>query len=275
MTEVTLNVAQDAELLQLLREAHFTSVFIGIESPRAASLQETRKTQNLREDLVTAVHRVQAAGIEVMAGMIVGFDHDDPTIFDEQFHFIQDARVPISMTGLLNAVPRTPLYERLRAARRLIADHMGDQFVFTNVIPEAMSRLELYEGYKRLLQRLYDYRNFRRRTMGLILHRGTEIGSNLRASGRDLSILLHVVWACVLRASPRRAWMALSIFLETALRRPRQLRLAVSSVLMHHHFSGYVRDVSVQLDRLIAELRTLPDAGLLPSPTPPPGPSAA
>src|SRR5262245_11367727 len=170
MTEVTLNVAQDAELLELLRAAHFTSVFIGIESPRAASLVETKKTQNLREDIVQAVHRVQAAGIEVMAGMIVGFDHDDPTIFDEQFDFIQDARVPISMTGLLNAVPRTPLYERLEKARRLIADHMGDQFVFTNVIPQAMSRLELYEGYKRLLQRLYDYRNFRRRTMSLILH---------------------------------------------------------------------------------------------------------
>ena len=273
MTEVTLNVAQDAELLALLRAAHFTSVFIGIESPRAASLQETRKTQNLRENLVDAVHRVQAAGIEVMAGMIVGFDHDDTAIFDEQFEFIQAARVPISMTGLLNAVPRTPLYERLKAARRLVADHLGDQFVFTNVIPQAMSRLELYEGYQRLLERLYTYRAFRRRTMDLILHRGTEIKATVRASRRDLTILLRVVWACVLRTSPRRAWMTLAIFAETALRRPRQLRLAVSSVLVHRHFSGYVRDVSRQLDRLIAELRVLPEPGLLPRPTPPSGPS--
>ena len=116
MTEVSLNVAQDAELLRLLKLAHFGVIFVGIESPRAASLQETNKTQNMREDIVTSVHRIQAAGIEVMAGMIVGFDSDDASIFDEQFHFIQDARIPISMTGMLNAVPKTPLHARLKAA---------------------------------------------------------------------------------------------------------------------------------------------------------------
>src|SRR5262249_58806466 len=89
MTEVTLNVAQDAELLELLRAAHFTSVFIGIESPRPASLAETKKTQNLRGDLVASVRKVQSYGIQVQAGMIVGFDHDDATIFDEQLRFIQ------------------------------------------------------------------------------------------------------------------------------------------------------------------------------------------
>src|SRR5437016_8154802 len=77
MTEVSLNVAQDAELLRLLKQAHFVVIFVGIESPRAASLQETKKTQNMREDIVASVHRIQAAGIEVMAGMIVGFDNDD------------------------------------------------------------------------------------------------------------------------------------------------------------------------------------------------------
>jgi radical SAM superfamily enzyme YgiQ (UPF0313 family) len=268
MTEVTLNIAQDDELLQLMREAHFTTIFVGIESPRPASLQETKKTQNLRENIVDAVHRIQHAGMEVMAGMIVGFDHDDATIFDEQFRFIQEARIPISMTGLLNAVPRTPLYERLKRASRLMAESVGDQFVFTNVIPEGMTRLELYEGYKRLLQRLYDYRHYRRRTMALILNRGTEIRASLLASWRDLAILANVLWTCILRASPRRAWMTFSMMVETALRRPRQFRLAVTAALMHRHLFGYVRDVSVQLDRLIAELRTLPEAGMLPPPAP-------
>ncbi|HZP43681.1 MAG TPA: radical SAM protein [Candidatus Binatia bacterium] len=264
MTEVTLNVAQDDELLALMHEAHFTTIFIGIESPRAASLQETHKTQNMREDLLAAVHRIQRAGMEVMAGMIVGFDHDDATIFEEQFRFIQEARIPISMTGLLNAVPKTPLYTRLKEAGRLIAEHVGDQFVFTNVIPQSMSRLELYEGYKRLLQKLYDYRNYRRRTMELILHKGAARGARLLASRADLMILLRVLWTCILRASPRRAWMTFSMMLETAWRRPRQIRLAVSLALMHKHLYEYVRDTSRHLDRLIDEMRRLPDAGMLP-----------
>ncbi len=275
MTEVTLNIAQDDELLRLMHEAHFTTIFIGIESPRAASLQETHKTQNMREDLLGAVHRIQQAGMEVMAGMIVGFDHDDASIFDEQFRFIQDARIPISMTGMLNAMPKTPLYTRLHEAGRLIAESVGDQFVFTNVVPLGMSRLELYEGYKRLLERLYDYRNFRRRTMALILNKGTDIQSRLVASGRDLKIFASVLWTCIVRATPRRAWMTLSMLLETAWRRPRQFRLAITMALMHKHLYEYVRDTSVQLDRLIEELRTLPDAGMLPRPSPVRQPSAA
>ncbi len=78
--------------------------------------------------------------MEVMAGMIVGFDHDDPPIFEEQFRFIQDARIPVSMTGMLNAVPKTPLYKRLKDAGRLVAESVGDQFVLTNIMPQGMSR---------------------------------------------------------------------------------------------------------------------------------------
>src|SRR5262249_31906221 len=89
MTEVTLNVAQDGELLALLKQANFSTIFVGIESPRAASLQETKKTQNIREDILTSVHRIQQAGIEVMAGTICGFDHDDPSSFAEQVRFLQ------------------------------------------------------------------------------------------------------------------------------------------------------------------------------------------
>ncbi len=267
MTEVTLNIAQDDELLALMRQANFSTIFVGIESPRAASLQETKKTQNLRGDLLAAVHRIQEAGMEVMAGMIVGFDHDDPTIFDEQFRFIQEARIPISMTGMLNAMPKTPLYKRLKEAGRLIAESVGDQFVFTNIVPGGMSRLELYEGYKRLLQRLYDYGNYRRRTRELLLHAGAA-KERLLASGHDVRIFLRVLWTCILRASPRRAWMTLALMLETALRRPAQFRRAVALVLMHKHLYEYVQHTSRQLDRLIEELRTRSAAGMLPAPAP-------
>ncbi len=257
MTEVSLNVAQDDELLQLMREANFTTIFIGIESPRAASLQETHKTQNLRENILDSVHRIQRAGIEVMAGMIVGFDNDDPSIFDEQFHFIQEARIPVSMTGMLNAVPKTPLHQRLKEAGRLIAESVGDQFVFTNIIPQGMSRVQLYEGYKNLLARLYSYRNYRRRVMQLILGKGRGIQTQLVASGQDLRIFARVLWTCILRASPRRAWLTLSLMIETALRRPRALRQAVTLALMHKHLYEYMRDTCKKLDQLARELKQL------------------
>jgi radical SAM superfamily enzyme YgiQ (UPF0313 family) len=259
MTEVTLNIAQDDELLQLMRQANFTSIFVGIESPRIASLQETHKTQNLRGSILDAVHRIQRAGMEVMAGMIVGFDHDDPSIFDEQFRFIQEARIPVSMTGMLNAMPKTPLHERLKKAGRLIAESVGDQFVFTNVIPSGMSRVQLYEGYKHLLERLYSYRNYRRRVMQLILNKGAQIETRLLAGGQDLRLFVRVLWTCMLGASPRRAWLTLSLVLETALRRPRALRDAVTFALMHKHLYEYMRETSKRLDRLVREIKQLPD----------------
>jgi len=258
MTEVTLNIAQDEELLRLMAQANFSTIFIGIESPRAASLQETHKTQNLRENILDSVHRIQRAGIEVMAGMIVGFDNDDPTIFEEQFRFIQDARIPISMTGMLNAVPKTPLHQRLKEAGRLIAESVGDQFVFTNIIPEGMSRVQLYEGYKNLLERLYSYRNYRQRVMRLILSKGTQLRTRLMAGGQDLKILRRVLWTCILRASPRRAWLTLSLVAETALRRPRALREAVTLALMHKHLYEYMRETCEKLDRLAQDLKQFP-----------------
>ena len=274
MTEVTLNIAQDDELLQLMRAANFTTIFIGIESPRAASLQETHKTQNLRESILDSVHRIQRAGMEVMAGMIVGFDHDDPSIFDEQFNFIQEARIPVSMTGMLNAVPKTPLYERLKQAGRLIAESVGDQFVFTNIVPQGMSRVQLYEGYKHLLQRLYSYRNYRRRVMQLILNKGSQIETRLVASGQDMRILARVLWHCMLRTTPRRAWLTLSLMIETELRRPRALRDAVTFALIHKHLYEYMRDTCKQLDQLVHEIKQLPEE-LRILPETPPAPDAA
>ena len=260
MTEVSLNVAQDDELLALMKAANFTTVFVGIESPRPASLAESGKTQNMRGDLLEAVHRIQAAGIEVMAGMIVGFDSDDSSIFDEQFRFIQDARIPISMTGMLNAMPRTPLHARLKAAGRLIAESVGDQFVFTNIVPRGMSRLELYEGYRRLLGRLYAYRNYRQRAMALMLTRGRHLQSRLLAERADIALVGRILWNCVLRASPRRAWFTLSLVAETALRRPAALRDAITLALMHKHLYEYMRHTSRRLETLIREIRTPPPA---------------
>jgi radical SAM superfamily enzyme YgiQ (UPF0313 family) len=155
-TEASLDLAEDEELLRLMVDANIVSVFIGIESPNEKSLRETKKYQNLRQagTIVERVHRIQRTGIEVWCGMIVGFDNDDGSVFDAQRHFLREARIPSVMLGMLAAIPKTPLYARLAAERRL--DPADEPDYGTNVIPLRMTREELRDGYIQLMCDLYE-----------------------------------------------------------------------------------------------------------------------
>jgi radical SAM superfamily enzyme YgiQ (UPF0313 family) len=114
-TEASIDLANDPELLELMYRANFRSVFIGIETPRLESLNETKKFQNVRGDTLEAkLARIRNAGLDVNAGFIVGFDNDDKQIFEDQFRFIQENGITLAMVGMLQAIPRTPLYERLQ-----------------------------------------------------------------------------------------------------------------------------------------------------------------
>jgi radical SAM superfamily enzyme YgiQ (UPF0313 family) len=155
-TEASIDLADDAELMELMVEANFISVFVGIESPNEEALRETKKFQNVRDGgtLIEKVHRIQDAGMEVWCGMIIGFDSDDNTIFERQRRFIEEARISISMTGMLHAIPKTPLHARLAAAGRL---DPADQSEFgTNVIPLQISREELRDGWFKVMNELYQ-----------------------------------------------------------------------------------------------------------------------
>jgi radical SAM superfamily enzyme YgiQ (UPF0313 family) len=151
MTEASVNLADDAELLDLLYQANFRSVFIGIETPQVESLKETKKFQNTKGDKLEAkLARIQNAGLDISAGFIVGFDNDDESIFERQYQFIQDNGVLLAMVGMLTAVPKTPLYDRLDKEGRLKLDDTN-----CNIIPKQMTPSQLRDGYWRLLQQLY------------------------------------------------------------------------------------------------------------------------
>jgi radical SAM superfamily enzyme YgiQ (UPF0313 family) len=172
-TQASIDMVRDEELLRMLRDANFNEVFIGIESPRKSSLVEMHKTQNEKLDLVDAVHTIQSHNLFVMAGMIVGFDHDDPAIFDEQYEFCQKAQIPIIMNGTLIALPKTPLAQRLQAEGRLLhADWAQDDFFHTvkpwatNFRPMRMTMDELTAGQKELIHKLYEPEAFRARLFG-------------------------------------------------------------------------------------------------------------
>ena len=154
-TEASIDLADDQELMDIMSEANIIAVFIGIESPNEASLRETKKFQNVRAGgtILEKVHRIQKAGMDVWCGMILGFDNDDSTIFDAQREFIREAKIANSMTGMLFAIPKTPLHDRLAAEGRLDPD---DEPEFgTNVIPLKISREELRDGYIAVMRDLY------------------------------------------------------------------------------------------------------------------------
>jgi len=159
-TEASLDLAEDEELMQLMADAGMVAVFIGIESPDEEALRETKKYQNVRGSLVDRVLRVQEAGLEVYAGMIVGFDKDDETIFDRQFEFLSRTRIIGAMAGMLSAIPKTPLYERLEAEGRLDNAAADDPNIATNIIPLGMSREAMRDGWLDLMDRLYDAENY-------------------------------------------------------------------------------------------------------------------
>jgi radical SAM superfamily enzyme YgiQ (UPF0313 family) len=155
-SEASIDLADDPELMRAMTEANFTSVFIGIETPNEDALRETKKVQNLRgaRSLVEKVHAIQAAGLDVWCGLIVGFDADDEGIFDRQFEFVEQARISHAMLGMLAAIPKTPLHERLARAGRL--DTADEPAFGTNVIPAGMTRERLSNGYVALQRRLHD-----------------------------------------------------------------------------------------------------------------------
>jgi radical SAM superfamily enzyme YgiQ (UPF0313 family) len=155
VTEASIDLADDAELMELMVDTNIRVVFIGIETPNEAALRETKKLQNVRKGatMLERVHTIQRAGLEVWCGMILGFDNDDASIFDAQRAFIKEARIVNAMVGMLAAIPKTPLYARLLKEGRL--DPADRQPFGTNVIPLNISREALREGYLAVMDDLH------------------------------------------------------------------------------------------------------------------------
>jgi len=207
-TEASLNLAQDRELMQLFRAANFTWVFIGIESPDAQTLKDTRKTQNIHEDPLTSIRRIYSYGIDVLAGFIVGFDNDTPATFDLQCRFIRDAGIQVAMIGLLTALPKTPLHERLAREGRLIpdADHTDNTKVRTNVIPKRMRYDEMVGGYIALYRRLLTDRAIAERLRNKIRHMADPVYRGEYTGHEKIAIIMKLLRKGIIRGGLRRAF---------------------------------------------------------------------
>ena len=259
-TEASVDLAQEDTLLRLMTEAHFSAVFLGIETPSMESLQETRKFQNLRTSLADSVRKVQCAGLVVQGGFIIGFDNDGEDIFDRQIEFIRQTAIPQAMVGLLAALPGTPLHERLQKAGRLVEqdrygkgeDWCGDTNVVTGI-----PRKKLLEGYRRVLETIYSPREYFERcleTLGRLPGPVPQIGT-IHRPRQSLWGKLKPVFH-LLRQLPREYRRESMRFLWAVLRRcPDRLAPAVIDVFSGLHFYRFTFEhVAPQLEERVQQL---------------------
>lgn len=225
-TEASLNLAGDAELLSLFRAANFTWVFVGIESADAESLKEAQKSQNLREDILISVRRIYGSGIDVLAGFIVGFDNDTLATFDKQYRFIIESGIQAAMVGLLTALPRTPLYERLQREGRLIhnADNTDNTRLGTNFLPRGMEYGAMVQAYKALYERLLSDHSIAERTRNKMRYLRSPVYRGDYTLGESAGIVFRLLAKGVLPGGlPRLVQFLRSL----PMRSPSKLPLAV------------------------------------------------
>ena len=119
-SEASLNLAREPELLELLRQARFTHMFIGVETPEPQTLVQISKKQNTMDPVVESLRKIEEAGLEVLIGIIFGFDTDTPETGKTMTKFIAEAGAPIIHFNMLAALPKTPLWDRMEAEGRLL-----------------------------------------------------------------------------------------------------------------------------------------------------------
>ena len=233
LTEASVNLADDPELHTLMVEAGFKKVFVGIETPSAEALAECRKLQNRNRDLVAAVHTLQRAGLEVMAGFIVGFDSDRSDVFKRQFEFIQRSGVATAMVGLLTALPQTRLWQRLKREGRLEAESTGNNTDAALNFKPKLNRDFLQTGYRELVKKLYEPRHYYERIRTFLKsHRPT--GPRLRLSRADFTAFLKSLWILGVWHRGRAGYWRL--FWGTLISRPRQFPHAMELAILGYHF---------------------------------------
>jgi radical SAM superfamily enzyme YgiQ (UPF0313 family) len=238
LTEASINLADDEELMQLMVKAGFNRVFIGIETPNEESLTECNKFQNTNRDLVASVKKIQNHGLEVMGGFIVGFDNDPLSIFKSQINFIQKSGIVTAMVGLLNAPRGTRLYQRLNQENRLLKGISGDNTDCSiNFIPK-MDYEILINGYKHILNTIYSPKQYYERVKIFFKEYQPQGKGWSKIEFNHLKGLVKSMWILGVKEKGRRYYWKL--FVSTLLKNPRTFPLSISLAVYGFHFRKVV-----------------------------------
>ena len=260
-TEASLNLADDGELLEMLKRSNFFAIFVGIESPDTETLIAMRKKQNTRRSIPESVHKIYHAGMFVTAGFIVGFDTERGSVAEPMIELIEESAIPIAMVGLLYALPNTQLTRRLAREGRLHVDHdsapasKGDQCTAGVNYETKRSRLEILRDYRRILDRIYDPDAF--------CGRLERLSAMLDCSGRRKELpegdirrrlsTINMVHELLSRLPEgrERFWKAFTTCMSG---NPQSVRAIVTLMAFYLHVGPYSRYVMKQIDRQIEDL---------------------
>jgi radical SAM superfamily enzyme YgiQ (UPF0313 family) len=255
-TEASINVAEDDELLDLMKRANFFAIFVGIESPDTETLIQTSKRQNTRRDIAESIQKIYHAGIFVNAGFIIGFDAEKASIAEGMIQCVEDTAIPVAMVGLLYALPNTGLHRRLIAEGRL---HPGSELVENDSVADQCTsglnfdtrrpRRDMLNDYRVVLRRIYEPGAFFARVanmacqLDLSEHRLTR---PLRSLLRDFHAFRRITWRSGIAGNGVRGpfWRAVGRSLS---RNPRSVRVVFAQAALFLHFLPYSRFMDSQL----------------------------
>jgi len=248
-TQATLDVANDAELLELFRAASFLRLFIGIESGDKAKLRALNKRPQIDIDIHRAVEKIKSYGITVWAGIIFGLEDDDPSAFDRQLEFISETDFIPVQVGLLQAVPDTPLHKhaseenrvlRLPSIYGLTALSEEELSKATNLVPQKMTEAELEKNFARILRKIFSPESFRRKMVQYIGSNTRNLTSSLPALNlKTLMILMRMLSFYIFRADKGTRKMFFHVLKVLVSHRLRNLDETVFHLLAYKHMKTH------------------------------------
>jgi radical SAM superfamily enzyme YgiQ (UPF0313 family) len=234
-TQVSIDLVDKPKLIDLMVKAGIGTLFIGIESPDSKSLEECNKSQNENRDLVSAVKKLQNSGFIVQGGFIVGFDNDKPTIFQNQIEFIQTSGIVTAMVGLLNALPKTKLYKRLKDAGRLVDESSGINTAAELNFKPKMEKNTLIDGYKNIMQTLYAPKEYYQRVKIFLREFKPPLRKINKLSIYDIRAVFFSIWfSGVLYKGKRDYW---ALLLWSLFKKPHTIPYVIQSSITGIHFS--------------------------------------
>ena len=240
-TEASINIADDEELMELMADAGFDSVFLGIETVDEDCLAECNKVQNTKRDLIENIKRIQSHGLQVQGGFILGFDNDKASIFSNMIAFIQNSGIVTAMVGLLTALKGTKLFERLKKEDRLL-----DGFSAGNTNVNFVTKMPLHDlldGYRNVVSSLYSPKNYYKRVK-LFLENFRP--KNLRRSKIGITYICAFFRACILLGVfSKGRWAYWKLLRWSLLKDWQTFVMAVKFAVYGYHFRKCLTETAI------------------------------